>query len=313
MKSKTELKDIDVKKIEINPENPRIFFREGEMNDLAISIETKGLQVPISVYKDGTKYIIIDGERRWRTFKTLKKSQISAIVQSKPNELDNLLLMFNIHGLREQWDAFTIAMKIEKVLKLFIKDKGIVPTESELSREVGMSRGIIRRSKMIIALPARFKRLLRTELEKPKNKQRFSEDFFIEMENSLRAVTNNIPETINNIDNVRDILIEKYLDGNIKSVTDFRKLTKIATASKNTTYPIASTKQNLKLIFSKNNIGIDEVYKNSVEPLYGDKKLINTADNLYIKLSGISKSYVKNDAKLREILMSIKAQIESLL
>ncbi|MBK6936712.1 MAG: ParB/RepB/Spo0J family partition protein, partial [Chitinophagaceae bacterium] len=101
MSYKADLQNVPVALIERNPENPRIFFRQEEMEQLYVSIRTKGLLVPISVYEDNGKYVIIDGERRWRTFLKLNYDTIPAIIQDKPTPLDNLLLMFNIHGLRE--------------------------------------------------------------------------------------------------------------------------------------------------------------------------------------------------------------------
>ena len=159
MEYKADLKNLPIGKIKKNPENPRIFFREEEMDKLYISIKAKGLLVPISVYEDKGEFYIIDGERRWRTFIKLNYETIPAIIQDKPTELENLLLMFNIHGLREQWDIYTIAMKIERVFNLLADKLKRDPTELELSEETGMTRGVIRRCKMIISLPDKFKTL----------------------------------------------------------------------------------------------------------------------------------------------------------
>src|SRR4051812_45569997 len=109
---RTTLKQVSVDKIDRNPDNPRVIFRPDELQSLTESIHQYGVQVPISVYKKGNRFVIIDGERRWRCSKKLNKSAIPAIVQDEPSKLDNLLLMFNIHALREQWDYFTIARKL---------------------------------------------------------------------------------------------------------------------------------------------------------------------------------------------------------
>lgn len=312
MSYKADLKNIPIKLIDRNPENPRIFFRQEEMEQLYVSIKTKGLLVPISVYEDNGKYIIIDGERRWRTFLKLNYDTIPAIIQEKPSQLDNLLLMFNIHGLREQWDIFTIAMKIERVVQLLTEELGIEPSETQLSEETGMTRGVIRRCKMIIALPERFKEMLRKELEKPKKEQTFSEDFFLEMETSLKTVNNNFPESIKDIDNVRDILIEKYLSKIINNVTDFRKLTKIATAPKKLNISSTLVKSALNKIFSSNNVSIESVYRETVESLYTDRVIANNANNFLLKLELLSKQDLK-DIDLRNALIKIKEQIENLI
>ena len=312
MEYKADLKNIPIGLIERNPENPRIFFRQEEMEQLFVSIKTKGLLVPISVYKDRGKFIIIDGERRWRTFIKLSYQTIPAIIQDKPSELDNLLLMFNIHGLREQWDIFTIAMKIERVTALLEMQKQAPVNEIELSEETGMTRGLIRRAKRIISLPERFKNQLRTELEKPKKDQEFSEDLFLEMESALRTVQKNYPETFKNVNVVRDVLLKKYVEKTIPNVTDFRKIVKIATASKNVDFSENDTKLALKRIFEDNSIGIDKVYRETVENLYVDKSIISNAHNFLSKIESLTVTDLEDEV-LAATLLRIRDRINSLL
>ena len=97
------------------------------------SIDTYGIQVPLTVYQEGDSFFLIDGERRWRCAKKLNLRVVPAIVQDRPSELENLVLMYNIHALREQWDYFTIASKLERVIELFQRDNGITPNEITLS------------------------------------------------------------------------------------------------------------------------------------------------------------------------------------
>ena len=118
MDEKKKLKNIEVDLIKPNEENPRIFFRQEELNSLLVSISQIGVQVPINVFEDRGKYTLIDGQRRLIVCKKLNFKTIPAIIQPKPNKLENLLLMFNIHALREQWDILTIAMKIPSVMSI---------------------------------------------------------------------------------------------------------------------------------------------------------------------------------------------------
>jgi ParB family chromosome partitioning protein len=100
--TRSYVKDISPDEISRNPDNPRLFFRAEEMDTLMASIRRYGIQVPISVYEDKKGFVLIDGERRWRCAKKLNLQRIPALVQQKPSPLKNLLLMFNIHALREQ-------------------------------------------------------------------------------------------------------------------------------------------------------------------------------------------------------------------
>ena len=86
------------------------------------SIRRYGIQVPISVYRQGKKYILIDGERRWRCSIKLNRKTIPALVQDEPSPLANLLLMFNIHGLREQWDLLVRARALDATVWLAAVD-----------------------------------------------------------------------------------------------------------------------------------------------------------------------------------------------
>ena len=57
---------VDPRRVFPNPENPRLVFREDELFGLQESISLQGILVPLSVYRDRTRYVILDGERRWR-------------------------------------------------------------------------------------------------------------------------------------------------------------------------------------------------------------------------------------------------------
>lgn len=270
---KQSLKMIPPGDIAPNPENPRLIFRQEEMESLMLSIDKYGIQVPVTVYEDGGEYFLLDGERRWRCANKLGLKSIPAIVQDKPSELENLVLMYNIHALREQWDYYTIASKLERVIDLYVLENDDHPNEVILSEMTGLTRGAIRRCQLLINLPARFKNLLLRELEKPKLQQKLSEDFFIEMEKSLRTVVKRIPEYEVKIDEIRDALVSKFKRGKISAVTDFRQLSKIATALDNLDIKRGQTKKIIDKIFDpQSNLTIREAYEQSVAFEYEERK-----------------------------------------
>src|SRR5712692_8995301 len=98
------LQEIPSSKIDQNPDNPRLIFREEELNQLLDSIREVGIQVPLAVYRKGQRFVLIDGERRWRCARKLNLATVPAIVQPKPNRLENILMMFNIHNVRSDWE-----------------------------------------------------------------------------------------------------------------------------------------------------------------------------------------------------------------
>jgi ParB family chromosome partitioning protein len=248
------LKQISPDIILSNPDNPRIYFRPKEMEELEVSIQKIGIQVPVSVFEDSNgNYVLIDGERRTRCARKLNLDTIPALVQKQPSHLQNLLLMSSIHALREQWDYLTIALNLEKILKLYKKELGEKPSESTLSKETGLSRSQIRRCMLLLNIPSRYRDELKDELNKKKSDQIITEDFFLEMEGALRAVNRRFPEYVERVDEIRDTLIKKRRDGIIGAVTDFRKLTKIATSPDNVRIRKNTINRALDKVFSPTN------------------------------------------------------------
>ena len=138
--------------------------------------------------------------------------------------------------------------------------------------------------------------MLLKELQLPKPQQKLSEDLFIEMERSLKTVMNRIPEygererdafspcrsflgqhdAMNSpclhLDEIRDVLVEKFRDGRIHAVTDFRQLSKIATAIDNLGLQRAAAVRSLDEVFDPSEAAsIREAYERTVEFGYDEK------------------------------------------
>lgn len=271
MAPKTELLELPPSAISPNPDNPRVVFRQKELDRLLRSISKYGIQVPVTVYRDRKdRYVLIDGERRWRCARKLNLLFMPAIVTTKPSDLDNLLLMFNIHALRDQWDYLTIATKLPTVIALYKNQHTKEPTETDLSEITGLSRGQVRRCKLILGLPDRYRTKLLEELKLPKNEQRLGEDFFIEMEKALKTIAERLPATIEDMDDARDVLIEKYQEEVIRNITDFRKLRKIATSVESLGVGKTKAAKAIQRVLSSDhpNIGIIDVYEQEFEGPY---------------------------------------------
>lgn len=309
------LKDISPDRISRNPENPRLFFRPEEMDTLMASIRRYNIQVPITVYEEGDGYVLIDGERRWRCARKLNLAKIPALVQPKPSPLANLLLMFNIHALREQWDYLTIANKLPNVISLFQKENGKDPTEQDLSDITGLTRGQIRRCRFLFELPKKYRRILEEELALPKHLQVLSEDFFIEMERALKTVQSRVPVAISDPDIARDTLIAKFRAKRITNITDFRKLSKIATSIRTLGVKESKARSALADIFNPNNqVGIGEVFAEKFEIRYDERKIGLNVESIadYLE-SVIEDSHIKLSADLRRKLEELDVLISQVL
>ena len=314
--SKRQLREIAPSKVGRNPDNPRLFFRPEEMDTLIASIKRFGIQVPISVFEDDGRYILIDGERRWRAARKLNIQRIPAIVQPKPSPLGNLLLMFNIHALREQWDYLTIANKLPAVIELYRKENSSEPSEEELAAITGLTRGQIRRCKLLVDLPGKYKNMLQEELSLPKPLQKISEDLFIEMERALKTVKARLPTAIGRLDSARDALIKKFRNGTINNITDFRKLSKIATSIKNLGVKEAKARAAIaEILDPTKKTGIEEVFAEQFEIRYDERKIVLNIESIYeyLELSSRSDSQVTLGSDVRERLLKLKRLIERIL
>lgn len=304
---KAKLDQIPVERIRPNPENPRLMFRQGELDELQESIRLYGVQVPIAVYKDGNHYVLIDGERRWRCASKLNRKTIPALIQDKPTPLQNLLLMFNIHSLREQWDLFTIALKLPSVIKLLRKERDCEPKEADISAATGLSRGVIRRCKLLIDLPQEYKGMLLEELKKPKSKQRLSEDFFIEMERALKTVSRAMPKVIVDRDKARKALLDKYSRGIIANIVDLRKVGKIARAEKVGADKDVAQKA-ISRLFTDKNYSIEAAFADTVSDQYTERDILTRIEGLLFRLEDVSSDAIDEDVRTRLEELIVRAQ-----
>lgn len=128
---------IRVDEIDANPEQPRKFFDDADIEALAKSIETHGLKQPICVTakKAEGRYTLICGERRLRAYKRLGKKEIDAIVTE--GDLFEVALLENVQ--RVDLDVFELA---DAYLKLVAKHGY---TYDDLALVVGRSKSVVGR------------------------------------------------------------------------------------------------------------------------------------------------------------------------
>lgn len=138
--------EIDIKLIEMNPDQPRKVFNEEQIKGLAESIKENGLINPITLREKGGKFQIISGERRFRAFKFLERNKVPALVLKNiaDSKMLELTLVENIQ--REDLNAIEIAKSYKKLIyDLNIK-------QEELANRVGKSRSAVSNSMRILDL-----------------------------------------------------------------------------------------------------------------------------------------------------------------
>lgn len=123
--------------IEVNPFQPRTYFDESALNELAKSIKVLGVVQPITVRKLGyDKYQLIAGERRFRASKIAGITRIPAYVRiANDQEMLEMALVENVQ--REDLDAIEVALSYK-----LLQDECNL-TQEMLSERVGKKRSTV--------------------------------------------------------------------------------------------------------------------------------------------------------------------------
>lgn len=138
--------------IEPNPKQPRTYFDEEALAELAHSVKEFGLLQPIVVRETAEgSYQLIMGERRWRASQRAELETIPAIVrQTDDEDLLRDALLENIH--RVQLNPLEEAAAYQQLLDEF------KVTQSELASRIGRSRPAITNSIRLLQLPTAVQR-----------------------------------------------------------------------------------------------------------------------------------------------------------
>lgn len=86
-------KMIEIGRIVPDPDQPRRYFDDEELDELAGSLKEHGQALPITVRWDAARdrYVIIAGERRWRAAQKAGIKTLSAVIESRPLTADQVL------------------------------------------------------------------------------------------------------------------------------------------------------------------------------------------------------------------------------
>jgi ParB/RepB/Spo0J family partition protein len=310
-RSSEPLLAISPDEIRKNPDNPRMIFREQEMTELLQSIAEVGIQVPLTVYSD-RGYVILDGERRWRCAKRLNLPDIPCIIHPTPTKLENLLMMFNIHNVRVQWDIMPMAYKIDDIRKMLRKEGRDISPKA-LSAITGVRLPTIKRCLELLELPERYRDLLMAEAEKPKGDQKITADLFIEINKSYNVIERYVPETAASFgkEEFVDSMVDKYISGSVPSVTAFRDLSKMARAERAGADRDEAVKAIERLVEQKH-YTVEDAYRDTVELAYEKRDLLAKVEGLQAKIADV-RGPLKRSPELIRALRALRATIDKFL
>ena len=138
--------EIDIDLIDPNPRQPRTVFDPEALQELVASIKEIGILQPPVVRRNGSRYELIMGERRYRASRLAGLKTIPVIIRQTPNnELLREALIENIH--RSQLNALEEGAAYSQLLNDFNC------TQEELAVKLGRSRTVITNMMRLLNLP----------------------------------------------------------------------------------------------------------------------------------------------------------------
>jgi ParB family chromosome partitioning protein len=135
-----------IESVERNPDQPRKRFEEARLEELAASIREHGVVEPILVRREGSRYRIVAGERRWRAAQRAGLREVPAILrEASDREAFELALVENLQ--REDLNAIEEAEAFE----VLATDHGL--TQELIAARVGKDRSTVANALRLLRLP----------------------------------------------------------------------------------------------------------------------------------------------------------------
>jgi len=287
-----------------NPHNPRMLFDKEPMDVLRASIKKVGILVPLTVFKSKAKnlYVILDGQRRWMCAKDVGLPTVPVNEVAEPTLAQNIVTMFQIHKLREDWELMPTALKLE-VLMGELRESN----EKKLASLTGLDQAVVVRCKKLLSFPKKYQdQMLDSDPEK-----RIKADFFIELHPVItdRAVTKMGWFSKNRFTRR---MLTKYQTkgGGIKAVTDFR-LMKQHISNARRAGKINVISKRLKEFTEDDSLSLDHLEIKSAAVQETVKRLLRNIDNITETLEDIDVSDYYGEEKLWKELENLASLIRN--
>lgn len=131
--------------VEPNKNQPRHSFDDDKIQELAESIAVHGVIQPIIVVKNGERYKIVAGERRWRAAKKAGLKEIPAVIRNYTEfEIAQIALIENLQ--RENLNPIEEALGYQTLMDKFDM------TQEDVSSKIGKSRSAIANTLRLLSL-----------------------------------------------------------------------------------------------------------------------------------------------------------------
>lgn len=145
--------EVDIDAVVPGPMQPRTHFDEGSLEGLADSIRTHGVVQPLLVRRQGDRFELIAGERRWRAARLAGLTKVPIVVKDVPDrDLLEIALIENIQ--RENLNPIEEAQAYQRL----IETVGL--TQEALAARVGRDRSYITNYLRLLKLPEDLQKLV---------------------------------------------------------------------------------------------------------------------------------------------------------
>lgn len=143
--SRKSVLEVKINDVEPNAGQPRKVFDQEKLQALADSIKEHGVVQPIIVKQDGSRYVIVAGERRWRAAKLAGLKTIPVVVKDlSSRQVMEIALIENLQ--REDLNPIEEAEAYQKLMDDYSM------TQEEVAKLVGKSRAAIANSVRLLTL-----------------------------------------------------------------------------------------------------------------------------------------------------------------
>jgi ParB family transcriptional regulator, chromosome partitioning protein len=285
------VKEVPTGGLRANPHNPRTLFDREPMTVLRESIEKVGILVPLTVYlaSGQQKYTILDGQRRWMCAQQIGLQKVPVNQVAEPTLVQNIVTMFQIHKLREDWELMPTALKLEVLMKELDERN-----DRKLAQLTGLDPAVVVRCKKLLTYSPKYQDLMLD----PNPERRLRADFFIEL---YPVLTDSVVKKMDwfSKDKVTQRMLVKYKnpDSDLKAVTDFRKI-KQHLSNARRAHQEALISRRLREYTFNDSLSIDHLVIRSADVSASARKILNTIEKIEASLNRLVPSDYYGEERL---------------
>jgi len=144
--------EVPLSQIVPNPYQPRKFFNQQQLEELAASIKEHGVIQPLVVNKTPIGYELVVGERRFRASELAGLEKVPVIIKQGMQDQTKLEVALIENIQRQELNPIEEAQAYDKLMKQF----GM--TQEQVAQKVGKSRPAIANTVRLLNLPAEIQR-----------------------------------------------------------------------------------------------------------------------------------------------------------